>query len=38
MLRGLFEMENDAELREIALKIYSADKDIFDFIFENRPN
>lgn len=31
-------MEADKELRDIALKIYNANKDIFDFIFENRPN
>lgn len=38
MLRGQFDMENDEELRKIALNIYKSDKDIFDFIFENRPN
>lgn len=38
MIRGQFDMENDKELREIALKIYNDDRNIFDFIFENRPN
>lgn len=38
LIRRQFEMEADKELRDIALKIYNANKDIFDFIFENRPN
>jgi hypothetical protein len=38
MIRSEFEMANDTELREAALRIYNADKDVFDFIFNNRPN
>ena len=38
LIRGQFKMETDKKLKEGALKIYNANADIFNFIFENLPN
>lgn len=38
LIRGQFKMETDKKLKEAALKIYNANADIFNFIFENLPN
>jgi len=38
MISSQFIMEDNKELREQALNIYSKNKDIFDFIFNCRPN
>ena len=38
MIRSQFKMEDNKELREKALKIYTENKDIFDFIFTNMPH
>ena len=38
MIRSQFEIEDNKELKEEALRIYSENKDIFDFIFDCRPN
>jgi hypothetical protein len=38
MISSQFIMEDNKELKEQALNIYSKNKDIFDFIFKSRPN
>ena len=38
MIMSQFKMKDNNELREEALKIYSKNKDVFDFIFTNMPN
>lgn len=38
MIRSQFNMDADKELQDIAVQIYTNNKDIFDFIFNNRPN
>ena len=38
MIRSQFKIEDDQELREAALKMYNANRDIFNFIIENLPN